>query len=436
VNSRLTIHHFLRVGAIVAAVHFTGTVPVRSFDQTIPAACPIPRSTDIDSITITDLHRSYEGHADTWYPVWAEDGNGYSPFMDGLGADGNWEGKIPGHPQLGFACISGDDPMSLVVKKTSVIEETADYEDGPEPGPLGRYGCTVLANKGVLYYGSSYRLIVNNYHYLRPFAGFDISTDGGTTWTKRSGKLFPEAEYPDIKIGEPHFVDFGPGLKYSPDGKAYLVAFGAKSELAALRPKQTRLPSLPPENPNWNWGDCVYLLRVMPSPATINDASKYEFYAGKDAAGKPVWTGDFSKIKPVVEWPDSMGQVAVTYIPALKKYLMCVTDGRNYGGPFNTYFLESSEMTGPWRMVSYWSAFGKQAYFVHLPSKFVGTTVEKGSLTAWLVYSANFNSDQVDPPDSKYAMCLRQISIKVPVKAAENSNPSQSAPTASPLPKL
>jgi hypothetical protein len=420
---------FLIVSACAALIHLTGITPARSFDQTIPTSCPIPHSTDIESITITDLHKTYDGGADTWYPIWTNDGNGYSPFMDGLGANGGWDAKPPVHTKMGFAWISGNDPMNLVVKKTSVIEETLDPEPGSQPGVPARHACTLLGYKGVLYYGSSYRMIGDGLHYLRPFAGFDISTDDGTNWTKRSGKLFPEAEYPDIKIGEPHFVDFGPELKDSPDGKAYLVGFGAKSELAATRPKQTPGVKITYENPNWNWGDCIYLLRVTPSPATINDASNYEYYAGKDADGKPVWTHDFSKIKPIVEWPDNMGQVAVTYVPALKKYLMCVTDGKNYGGPFNTYFLESSDLTGPWKIAAYWAAFGKQAYFVHAPSKFLGTKVENGSLTAWIVYSANFNSSEVGPPDSKYAMCLRQISIKVPVKATERSTLSPNTST-------
>jgi hypothetical protein len=404
---------FLTAAALSAVLHLAGTAPAQSFDQTIPATCPIPRSTDIASIIITDLHKTYDGAADTWFPVWAADGNAYSPFMDGLGANGYGDGKMPGHRELGFACLGGDDPMNLVVKKTTVIDETTDYQTQPQPGNVGRYACTLLPYKGVLYYGSSYR-IAGDFHFLRPFAGFDISTDGGTTWAKRSGPLFPEADYPDIKIGEPHFVDFGPDLKNSPDGKAYLVGFGADAALAATRPKQaTPNPHLPYENPNWNWGDCIYLLRVTPSPATINDASSYEYYAGKDAAGKPAWTRDFSKIKPLVEWPDNMGQVTVTYVPALRKYLMCVTDGKNYAGPFNAYFLESSDLTGPWRIAAYWTAFGKQAYQVHLPSKFLGTAVKDGTLTAWIVYSANFNSTQVDPPDSKYAMCLRQVSIKL-----------------------
>jgi hypothetical protein len=398
----------LVAAALLAALHLAAVTPARAFDQTIPATCPIPRSTDIDSITITDLHRTYGGSADTWFPVWTPDGKAYSPFMDGLGANGCGDGPTR---QLGFATLGGDDPMKLYAKKISVIDESTDFGTKPQPGKVGRYACTLLPYKGVLYYGSSYR-IAEDFHFLRPFAGFDISTDDGATWTKRSGALFPEADYPDIKIGEPHFVDFGPDLQHSPDGKAYLVAFGADSALAATRPKQsTPNPHLPYENPNWNWADGVYLLRVTPSPATINAASSYEYYAGKDAAGKPVWTHDFSKISPLVEWPDNMGQVTCTYVPALKKYLMCVTDGKNYSGPFNAYFLESGDLTGTWKIADYWTAFGAQAYQVHLPSKFLGTAVKDGALTAWIVYSANFNSSQVDPPDSKYAMCVRQVSI-------------------------
>ena len=404
-TARIAPHRLL----IAAALHFAAPIPTQAFDQTIPATCPIPRSTDIDSITITDLHRTYGGSADTWFPVWTADGKAYSPFMDGLGANGCGDGPTR---QLGFATLGGDDPMNLYAKTITVIDESTDWGTKPQPGKVGRYACTLLPYKGVLYYGSSYRIAVD-YHFLRPFAGFDISTDGGTTWTKRSGALFPEDEYPDIKIGEPHFVDFGPDLKNSPDGKAYLVAFGADSALAATRPKQMPNTKLSYENPNWNWGDCVYLLRVTPNPATINDPSSYEFYAGKDTAGKPVWTHDFSKVSPLVEWPDNMGQVTCTYVPALKKYLMCVTEGKNYSGPFNTYFLESGDLTGPWKIAAYWKAFGAQAYQVHFPSKFLGTDVKDGALTAWIVYSANFNSYQVDPPDSKYAMCVRQVSIKL-----------------------
>ena len=78
-----------------------------------------------------------------------------------------------------------------------------------------------------------------------------------------------------------------------------------------------------------------------------------------------------------------MGSVTMTYDAPLKKYLMVVTDGGNTISKFNTYILESSEITGPWKLVVYMKDFGEQGYFVNLPSKFIS----KDGRTAWLSYS-------------------------------------------------
>ena len=59
-------------------------------------------------------------------------------------------------------------------------------------------------------------------------------------------------------------------MEHSPDGKAYLVGHGA--ELGEPEPRFANL--------SWISGDQVYLLRVVPRLETINDASKYEFFAG------------------------------------------------------------------------------------------------------------------------------------------------------------
>jgi hypothetical protein len=109
-------------------------------------------------------------------------------------------------------------------------------------------------------------------------------------------------------------------MQYSPDGKAYLVAHGADVS--------DKLPRF--WNASWITGDQIYLLRVTPSIENINDISKYEFYAGKDKKGNPVWSNDFNQIKPLLEWNNNMGCVTVTYNAPLKKYMMCVTDGGQY----------------------------------------------------------------------------------------------------------
>ena len=65
-----------------------------------------------------------------------------------------------------------------------------------------------------------------------------------------------------VKIGAPHFVDFGRNMEHSPDGKAYLVAQGAVE------------PDPKPRFANLSWitADQVYLLRVTPTLENINDA--------------------------------------------------------------------------------------------------------------------------------------------------------------------
>ncbi len=205
-----------------------------------------------------------------------------------------------------------------------------------------------------------------------------------------------------VKIGSPHFVDFGKNMQWSPDGKAYLVAHGASDG-------QNRRIAYD----SWITGDEIYVVRAKPDINTLNDSSKYEFFCGNDKRQRPVWSKDFIKIKPIAAWRDNMGCVTMTYNAPLKKYLMCVTDGGNTVSYFNTYILESSRLTGPWNLVTYLRHFGEQAYFVNIPSKFISPD----GRTLWLCYAANFSQGwnnvkfESRPPGSRYGMCLQEVKL-------------------------
>jgi hypothetical protein len=231
----------------------------------------------------------------------------------------------------------------------------------------------------------------------------------GETWTNTThtpdNPIFGEhglGGYP-IKIGSPHFVDFGKNMEHSPDGKAYMVAHGA--DISDENPRFW--------NASWITGDQIYLLRVTPQIENMNDASKYEFYAGRDNNDNPVWSNDFNKIKPLLEWDDNMGCVTITYFAPLKKYLMCVTDGGNTCAKMNTYILESDSLTGDWKLITYMKDFGEQAYFVNFPSKFIS----KDGRTAWLLYSGNYATNWngmeigVNPPGTHYGFVMQKVEI-------------------------
>jgi alpha-L-fucosidase len=370
-----------------------------------PADCPFAPSTDLIGIAFTGRHAEYTD-ADTWYPSWASDGKLYSPFTDGavgpISASSGGKDAATGH-----AVIEGDDPLSLKVMPIGT------WPGSPEPYE-GRYPCGSLVHNGVWYYGTyalknaGYGL---NWPILGPCPGFYVSKDFGKTWSNpplscAPGKaLFPEPKKlgGPVKIGAPHFVNFGKNMEHSPDGKAYLVGHGADEP-----DTEDRVANL-----SWITGDQVYLCRAKPSPETINDAAQYEFFGGHDEKGKAVWTSDFSRIQPLLEWDNNMGCVTITYNAPLKRYLMCVTDGTNTVWKFNTYILEADEITGPWRLVAYLKDFGEQAYFVNFPSKFIGGD----GRTLWLCYAANFTNGWLgtslksDPPGSRYGMCLQEVRL-------------------------
>jgi hypothetical protein len=390
-----------------------------------PADCPFEPSQDITGVVFTGRHAEYTS-ADTWYPSWADDDHYYSGWTDGTFNERpetreSWTTTLPdcssdsrnaanaehpGKSGTGQARIVGDDPLNLKLEKLGIqYASTAPYG--------GRYPCGSLVHNGVWYYGT-YCLDETgrknelgqplNWDVLGPFVGFRVSRDYGKTWEDcphtPANPLFGESgkDGRKVKIGVPHFVDFGKNMRHSPDGKAYLVGHGA------VRPDA---------NLAWIQGDQAYLIRVTPSPETMNKASAYEFLVGYNASGEPIWARDFSQIEPIIEWNGRVGHVTMTYNAPLKKYLLCVTDGGTTISAFNTFILESDRVTGPWRLVVFMDKFGQQGYFVNMPSKFISADGK----TLWLCYSANFTNPYLgtnwlsDPPGSRYALCLQEVQL-------------------------
>lgn len=400
---------------------FSSTLsPFRWADNT-PPDCPFLRS-KAPALLFTGRYANYT-NADTWYPSWATDDALYSPWTDGYILKTEefepFQGEHPGlaansldfmgrKAATGNAKIMGSDPLNLQIVPLGRNEAA--------PAPYGgRYPCGSLVHNGVWYYGTY--CLTNNptntcngngWTELGPFVGFRTSTDYGKTWQETphtpDKPIFGEnPAKAKVKIGSPHFVDFGKNLQHSPDGYAYLVAHGSTNPRVCN---------------NWIQGDEIYLLRVKPSPQTMNDPAAYEFYAGKDRAGKPVWSKEFSAIKPLLAWPEHLGCVTVTYNPGLKKYLMCISRGVDVTsdpkkGPINlrydTMILESESLTGQWRLVQYLDRFGPMAYFVNIPSKFISPDGK----TFWLSYSANWDDKNRygNPAGSFYSLSLHEVKL-------------------------
>ena len=392
---------------------------IKNFDPFVwksetPSDCPFRQSNDFSQIRFLGVKSGFH-IGDTFYPTWAEDNLQYSPWTDGRAwrLDGSWENSNSAGDEAttGQAVMEGDDPLSLVVYSLGTLRAS--------PAPYqGRYPCGSLVHNGVWYYGTyclapagrtQYGNMTYNWPWIGPFVGFRISKDKGLTWQNcphtPDKALFGETGlngYP-VKIGSPHFVDFGKNMEHSPDGKAYMVAHGA--DINDPKPRFW--------NSSWINGDQIYLLRVTPSVENMNDVSKWEFYAGKDGQGNAIWTSKFEDIRPLLEWNNNMGCVTITYNAPLKKYIMCVTDGGNTCSKMNSYLLESNSLTGEWKLISYMKEFGEQAYFLNIPSKFISGDGK----TMWLMYSGNYatnwNGEQIiqNPPGSHYGLVMQKIQL-------------------------
>ncbi len=375
-----------------------------------PEGCPFEPSKDIKGIAFTGRYATYTD-ADTWYPSWAEDENMYSGWTDGEIGKESCHSSGGVKARTGNAKIIGNDPLNLVIQSL-----------GSQPASAlpygGRYPSANLVYNGIWYYGTycidfdftkpEYR---EEYSWAicGPVPGFRISFDYGKTWIPSplspENPLFPESgkNGHQVKMGTPHFVDFGRNLEYSPDGKAYLVGHGALENDPTPRVAGN----------SWIAGDAAYLARVTPSPENINNIRAYEFFAGFNSEGKPVWSKNFSDIKPLLVWDDHMGCTTITYNAPLRKYLMCITDGWPGVKNMNSYLLEADELTGPYRLITYMRNFGPQGYFLNFPSKFI----QADGRTAWLSYSANFHKDYfanraiANPLGSRYAWCLQEVKL-------------------------
>lgn len=401
---------YLLCWIIVIYCAFPAEAQLKVWHSEPPPGIPFQPSAAITGLVLTGRYAQY-GHADTWYPSWASNGNLYSPWTDGTVngvLSASWKGA---KADTGYATIVGSDPLRLR------IEDAATYPASAEPYG-GRYPSANLVYNGVWYYGT-YCLYQTpgkhlNWDVLGPFAGFRYSTDYGKTWHKSPHScghpLFNEpSRFADkVKLGLPHIVDFGQNMQHSPDGKAYLVSQGAADPD----------PSSRDANLSWITGDQIYLARVKPGIESMNDASHYEYFAGHDGHGRPIWARDFSKIKPLLDWNNHMGSVTITYDAPLKRYLMAVTDGHTTVSKFDAYILEASRITGPWKLVVYMKDFGEQGYFVNFPSKFISPD----GRTAWLSYSANFTNGSSkgashylsNPSGSGYWWTLQEVRLLGP----------------------
>jgi Domain of unknown function (DUF4185) len=255
--------------------------------------------------------------SDLWPVTWADDDALYGVWGDGGGFGGlNKVGRV----SLGVARIAGL-PGALEAKNVF------GGQDAQAPATfIGKSHAIISID------GEQYMWVEEQGKWMRGKVG--KSTDRGKTWRFKGGKgSFQDSDWtfeePGGVFADPALLQFGRDYHDARDGYVYgyseRVRNVAQTDIVMFRVPKDRLM----------------------------DRTAYEFFAGFDGTGAPVWTSLINKMKPVFSDPNGVAWgVQVMYHPRLKRYLMTVRPEDN-GSAWGIF--DAPEPWGPWTTVAYYS---------------------------------------------------------------------------------
>ncbi len=276
-----------------------------------PAHAPYPPSPVITGVHWAppeSIVRRAKG-GDNWPLTWADDGDLYTAYGDGDG----FEPSIAGKLSLGFARVAGGPTNFTGVNiRSSTGEQTGN-------GKAGKKASGMLMVDGVLFMWA--RNAGN--------AQLVWSHDHGKTWEWSDWRF-------TTSFGCPTFLNFGRDYAGARDDFVYVYSHDSGDAYMAA--------------------DRMVLARVARS--RIKDKRAYEYFRGRDARNKPVWTADVGARGAVFSHEGRCYRSGVSFNAGLKRYLWCQVlpggDPRFRGG-FGIY--DAPEPWGPWTTVYFTEAW-------------------------------------------------------------------------------
>ncbi|KPL08105.1 hypothetical protein AMJ85_08825 [candidate division BRC1 bacterium SM23_51] len=331
----------------------------------IPSAGPYPPSELIVQLTWdTNVIKLKDGAGDNWPITWVDDNLQITAYGDGDGFDGQKRNL-----SLGFARICGDPPNHRA-------EDFASDVDTPEGGgSKGIKASGLLAVDGTLY------LFVRNY---RP-GDSDDYTNSALAWSTNRGTNWAWASWHfSGTFGCPEFVQFGKNYQGARDDYVYIVSQANDSA--------------------YSYSPDIVMARVPKDK--IPDRSRYDFFAGLDASGNPVWSPDITKRAPIFTDRNGVQRIAITYNAALQRYILTTSHRPPGNRAVHTPALgvfDAPQPWGPWTTVCYdhnWSE-GSRTYHHKFPTKWMSGDGK----TMWLLFSG------LD--GGYYTLCVRKATLKI-----------------------
>jgi len=121
----------------------------------------------------------------------------------------------------------------------------------------------------------------------------------------------------------------------------------------------------------------------------IMNKGSYQFFAGLDAAGNPLWVSDINQKSRVLTHSSGTGMPAVIYYPAVGRYILMMEYGSFAKGNLAVY--DAPNPWGPWTTVAEytnWCGFST-TFFWNISPKWINSNdftlvfTGTGSYDAW-----------------------------------------------------
>jgi len=302
---------------------------------------PYPPSTVITRLTWDDQISKVPGvGGDNWPIAWVDDDLQIAAWGDGGGLS------------LGMAKVYGNPPEA----RSEKLDSNANTKG---------HGTSAIKTSGLLMVDGTLYMFVRNYR--PPGKDFKHSRLG---WSTDRGATFTWANWHFAEtFGCPEFVQFSKDYEGARDSYVYIAS---------------------QDNDNsYSFSPRIVMARAPKDK--VADRSTWAFFAGMDSAGKPRWTPDVGKRKPIFEDRKGAQRIAITYNAPIKRYILttphCLDENMKPPGNHTPAFgvFDAPEPWGPWTTVYYDDQWGGQAKTYH--QKFPTKWMSPDGKTLWLIFS-------------------------------------------------
>lgn len=307
-------------------------------------------------------HRREAPGSDNWPVTWSDDDHQYALFGDGGGFQGD---DRDGRASFGVARIEGAHEGYRGVNrfggKSRECRSTISGKGHGAPTSIG----------GILYVWITPGSDAGGYRHFALYR----SSDKGCTWQRLRVRFDRATE--GLSYGS--FVQAGQDNTAAPDPHVYTIA------TAVMDPSSTHIVQRPGR---------IMLMRV---PAqSIETQTAYEFYAGIEASGQPIWSANHAAKVPIYEDPAGVGPFPqMSFVPGLNRYVYTNQHGDGTSSTAAKSLLTMAEAAHPWGP---WEVFHRGVFFPQMERtvfqwNFAPKWFRNGGRDFTLVFSGNDAND-------------------------------------------